>query len=555
MGPILQSALRGVFVALIAAKHRTAPSYLSCFLLGVLGAGCSLEHYARRADISVERELSKGAERTLGRRREEVLYPEPESEEPGASSGSSEPALLPGEGDLWKRYGEPRVLTIADALEIAVHTNRDYTFRLEGLYLSALSLVDQRDVFLPQLTTALNYLFADANLAPWAHGADLSATVTQNLPWGGNLTLNGVSSLDDSNDADATYSTSASIRLTQPLLRGAGVEPTIENLVQAERSLIYAIRDFELFREDFSIDVARRFYDLVQQKQSIENVRQNLLGFEFALAQADALYKVGRTSNLDVLRAKRNQLTAKSDLIEAVEGYRLVRDRFKVFLGLPVEAAIEIDPSSPTLELLDYELDSAIEIALANRLDLKNRTEQLEDARRAVRNSANRLLPDLGLSFDYNTSGGPDANFGDQTFETDSYSVGLSLVLPDDRLNERNAYRRAQIAQARAERDLVQFRDNLVIGIQGSFRELKRRKQTLDIQNELIVDQQKNLKIAQLRFEQGEVGNRDVVEAQQSLLDARNRLIREKVNYEISRLILLRNLGILFIDDKGMWTE
>jgi len=43
-----------------------------------------------------------------------------------------------------------------------------------------------------------------------------------------------------------------------------------------------------------------------------------------------------------------------------------------------------------------------------------------------------------------------------------------------------------------------------------------------------------------------------VVEANQSLLDAQNSLINEQVNYEIERLQLLRDLGILFIDETGM---
>ena len=79
--------------------------------------------------------------------------------------------------------------------------------------------------------------------------------------------------------------------------------------------------------------------------------------------------------------------------------------------------------------------------------------------------------------------------------------------------------------------------------------------QSLAIQEELIQGQDKNVKIAQLRFERGEISNRDVTEAKEALLDAQNSLINEKVNYEISRLGLLRELGILFIDDRGMFKE
>jgi outer membrane protein len=131
----------------------------------------------------------------------------------------------------------------------------------------------------------------------------------------------------------------------------------------------------------------------------------------------------------------------------------------------------------------------------------------------------------------------------------------LTLDVPIDQRPQRDAYRSAQISLARAERSFSEFQDDLEVDVQSTFRELARGKQSLDIQTQLISDQERNVKIAQLRFEQGNFSNRDVVEAQQSLLDAKNALIEEKVAYEIARLGLLKDLGVLFIDEKGMWTE
>jgi outer membrane protein TolC len=127
--------------------------------------------------------------------------------------------------------------------------------------------------------------------------------------------------------------------------------------------------------------------------------------------------------------------------------------------------------------------------------------------------------------------------------------------VPLDETDERASVRRAQIGHRQALRSYDQFEQDLVVDIRSTFRELERRKQSLDIQRQLIADQERNVKIAQILFEQGENSNRDVVEAQQSLLEARNALIREQVTYEIARLGLIRDLGILFIDEHGMWTE
>jgi len=161
-------------------------------------------------------------------------------------------------------------------------------------------------------------------------------------------------------------------------LRGAGHEVAWEGLVQAERSVVYAIRDYELYREGFSIDVASRFYDLVQQKQSLENQRRTLESQVLRAQAGRGALQRRRSPELEVLRAKRSELTSQNSLIEAEEGLKLSLDRFRIFLGLPDgEASTCTTRSRPSVEV-NYEVESAVGVALANRLDWVNRQEQLE---------------------------------------------------------------------------------------------------------------------------------------------------------------------------------
>ncbi|MFH2000668.1 MAG: TolC family protein, partial [Planctomycetota bacterium] len=155
----------------------------------------------------------------------------------------------------------------------------------------------------------------------------------------------------------------------------------------------------------------------------------------------------------------------------------------------------------------------------------------------------------------YNLSGNADPSFSNQRLDNRSYSAGLSLELPFDRVQERTALRQTQISYEQTLRSFQEFKDNLVIEIHSAFRELERRHQSLDIQRRIIADEEKNATIAEIRYRRGEISNRDLVEAKQSMLEARNNLINEKVDYEITRLGLLKDLGILFINEKGMWYE
>ena len=532
------------------SSHRPA-RVLPVIALLWLGA-CTAEQYARQAQNSADRVLKRHLEETLSQRERTVHQPLQRTSDP-----------LPG--TLPTRPRQVKELSLERALQIGVVSNRNFVTQRESLLTTALSLVSAGHAFSPQLSSTLGYIYRGDNLltdfpkGPETQNLTGTIGVSQRFPYGGRLTVDGSTALFRTNDEFAidptTYNSSVSVRLTQPLLRGFGRTVTMESLVQAERNMIYAIRNYELFREEFSIDVARQFYRLVQQAESIENARLNLEAFVFGRRQAEALFEVGRTNELDVLRARRSELTSTNSLIEAEEAFELTLDQFKVFLGLSPADEISILPEAPAFVQVQYDIVSAINVALENRLDLQNRKEQLEDSYRSEYIAKDGLLPDLNLDLGYDISLGPAGHFSAQRENPDSYSAGVSLELPLDRVDESNNYRRAQIASAQAKRDFQQFVDNLVIEVKSAFRELTRVQQSLEIQRQLIIDQEKNVTIAQLRFEQGDFSNRDVVEAQQSLLEARNALIQERVSYEIARLELLRDLGILFVDQTGMFKE
>ena len=533
-----------------SSPHRALAIRALALVVGALLSlsACSASDYARFADRHVAEVLDDRMHEVRERRENEVVYPG--TDDSSTSTGAGATAVDPD--------APPLQLGLAECLTIATQTNRDFMTQREQLFLQTLSLLGSRHIYNPRLAASLSYLLADGEGLNRADTAGLNASVTKILPTGADVRLSYAASyadIDDGLPMGVSYGSGLTLSLDQPLLRGAGRLVALEPLRQAERNLYYEVRDFELFRQDFAVDVASRYYALVQQMREIENTARNYESFEFDRKQAEALFRVGRQPELNVLRSKRSELNAYNALLAARESFGLALDRFKVFLGLPVATPVEIVPQAPEFVPLHYNVDSAIDVAFVNRLDYLNRQEQLQDAERAVRISANALLPDLDLSLSYALDAATSDDFGDRAPDLDSYDVGVTFGLPLDRRFQRNDYRASQITLTRAKRGLELFEENLRIDIRQAFRELARREQSQQIQAELIVDQERNVSIAQLRFERGEIPNRDVVEARQSLLDAQNSLIEEQVNYEIARLQLLRDLGVLFIDEKGIWTE
>jgi hypothetical protein len=76
-----------------------------------------------------------------------------------------------------------------------------------------------------------------------------------------------------------TAFSTAFAELTQPILRGFGAKnPAVENLTQAERNVIYAIRDFGFFQDQFAGDIVADYFALLTQKDVIRNRYTNYPG-------------------------------------------------------------------------------------------------------------------------------------------------------------------------------------------------------------------------------------------------------------------------------------
>jgi outer membrane protein TolC len=509
-------------------------------LLTVLAACAS--HYARQA----EEDAGELVDRTLARiradRKANLVRP---SETPahGRHEAEEPPPDIPA------------VLGLQDALRIATRRNRDYLTQVEGLELSALSVLGTRHRFRPRFSSSLAYSLSDGTGSQATQRGDFDIGVTQTLPLGGSASLTGRTNAthdDNVDDPRVDFASSVTARLNQPLLRGFGHEATYESLVQARRDLVYSIRSFELYRQDFTIDVIRAFYDLIGQQVTIENRRQNLEASRHNRDRAKEFFDVGRGTKLDMFRAEQDYLQARDRLNQEIEAYELRLDRFKIDLGLPLDVEFDLSAEPPTFEPVDIRLADAVAAALANRLDLRTSVGRVEDSERGMRIARRELLPDLGLTAGYTATFPRDRAFLHQEPMSHAYDVGIELEIPLDRMNERNAYRRSLIALARQKRRHRLAEDDVILEVREAIRRLERLEASLTIQERALESESQRVEIAKIQLEEGKVGNRDLVEAEESLLDVKNDIVQLKIDYALGRLRLLRTIGTLFLDENGV---
>ena len=256
-------------------------------------------------------------------------------------------------------------------------------------------------------------------------------------------------------------------------------------------------------------------------------------------------------------QARQKEFAARVSYLSAVEGYRSRLDSFKLLLGLPLGERIALNPGALTalgkvgLRPLPLNERAGYIAAVAGRLDVLNAIDQYEDSKRKVRVAANGLLPGFSLVADTTLANQFYSSFDPGEFKQ---SAGIKLDLPLDRLVERNAFRTARISFEKELRSLVTTLDTLREDIRQKSRSLERSRQDYLIQQNALVLANQRVDIMPIQVElDPSTDIRDVLEAQADLVRAQNAVTEAMVDYHVTRLNLLKDLGTLNVESSQFW--
>ena len=272
-----------------------SPALMACACIFYLITGCSTKHY----EVSANREAAELiAEKT----------PLVDNMDPGFQLEKLDPTdlldlpehqtLEPFLGATGQSEVGARVVSLEKAVDLATRYNRTYLTQKEDLYLQALDLALARFQYTPIFGGGADVSYTDRqriaeNTATGVDEITREKTVNSGSGIGFNwlLRTGGRIATDFSTDFvrfvsnDSSWATSSALgaSITQPLLRGAGYRIAIENLTQAERNLLYALRNFTRFRKEFTVDIVASYYQVLQNRDRVRNAFQGYESFKVSV--------------------------------------------------------------------------------------------------------------------------------------------------------------------------------------------------------------------------------------------------------------------------------
>lgn len=500
--------------------------------------------------------------------------------------------------------GEPIQLTLLDALQVAAFNNRNYQSQKDFVYQSALRLDLERDAFRATWSGVVDSVVsASLNDTGDTVGVETSPSLQVSRQFKNGMRFTSLLAVDLVNLLNGSKESSAGLSLDTsleiPLLRGSSRFVVTEPLTQAERDVVYAIYSFERFKRSFAVQIASNYLSVLQQQDRVRNSVENYERVVASTRRARRLADAGRLPGIQVDQSVQDELRARNSWISAVQSYERALDGFKITLGMPTDANIQLDRSEfdkllglsrferylePSSEETDVQVppadapvvldppsnadagpfelpeEEAILIALMNRLDLRVSVGEIVDAQRGVAIAADNLRADvtllgrasLGESRSLSSADQPDAQLRtDRGF----YSLLLGIDLPFERTSERNSYRNALINYEQTIRDLQDAEDSVKLDVRNVLRDLLEFRETIKIQAEAVRVAQRRVDSTDLFLQAGRAEIRDLLEAQNALNSAQDALTNAVVSYRIGELELQRDLGVLEVRSSGLWTE
>jgi outer membrane protein TolC len=453
-------------------------------------------------------------------------------------------------------------LSLADAVGLATANNREYQRQKEQLYLTALDLTLARHRFARRwfATVDAGYARGEADEALDA-GDDLG--FTQALAGGAqvatSIAIDWTRFL--TGDPSASLGSVLGATITQPLLRGAGRQIAQENLTQAERNVLYQIRSFNRYRQLFVVSIVNDYYRVLQQRDSVTNAQNSYESKVELRKRLEMEAGEGRTARFQVDQAEQSELNAKDSLLRSQQTYERLLDEFKIRLALPTDAEVTLDQDE--LQSLEeagitqpvYTLADALDAAFAQRLDLANSIDSVEDAQRKVLVAADNLGAELNLVAGAGADSGGGTEFNRIEFHRGDYGLGVEADLPLDRKAERNAYRETLLSLEQQRREYENDLDTVKLEVRQAYRKLLEEAESYVTQRKSLDLARQRVAVSPLLWEAGRANTRDLLESQDALLLAENSLTAALVDHTIAKLNFFRDIGVLQVQPDGMWEE
>lgn len=289
-----------------------------------------------------------------------------------------------------------------------------------------------------------------------------------------------------------------------------------------------------------TIGVGTRYLLALADASQIENARALEKADDVALRQALDSHAAGVGTNLDVLRARVQLQTQEQAVIRAENTFAKDKIALNRAMGLPADQELTLTDKSPYSEFSELPLEDAKKLAFALRKDLLSLEAQLEVAERARKAVKFERLPSLSFDGHYGVLGETTGLYHGVFAAEGKLSVP---IFEEGQLRGEREVADAQVNGLRQQ--IASLRVSIESQIRSAMLDVNSSAQLVKVAQSNVDLAGEEMDQATQRFTAGVDDNLAVVQAQAVLAAAQSQLIGTLYRYNVAKLNLARNTGVV----------
>lgn len=340
-----------------------------------------------------------------------------------------------------------------------------------------------------------------------------------------------------------TETLSASVNLNWTLFDGFNAQTNYKKLQELKS---VGELNTQLQIESFIANMSAEYYNLVQETMRMENLKFAVKLSGEQLRIVEARYQIGSFSRLDLQQARVDFNADSSRLIRQYEKVNTSRIKINELMGInDVETPVVAADTSIVLKPLESKEVLWNNVLNANTL-LQLSEKDILLSQLNLKNIQSNYYPYLRLNTGYGFS---HFNYDVGSFDTQrnwgpniGVTVGINIF---DGFNKRREQKNARTRIENTKLEKEQMRLALKSDFSNMWQAYRNNMELLKLEKENVENAHENYEIAMERYKLGDLAGIRLREAQNSLLEAEERLVSAQFNIKLNEIYLLQISGMI----------
>ena len=313
----------------------------------------------------------------------------------------------------------------------------------------------------------------------------------------------------------------------------------IRNLQSAGQEVQASIRQARNARDLIVLAVGGSFLQIVAIEARAQSAAANVASFGSIFQQASDRLEAGLATRVDVTRSKVQLQTEQQRLRSLQADLATQKLRLARIIGLPLGQSFAISGAYRFARLTDLTLGQALFTAESARTDLQAAVLSVQSAETALRAAHAEHLPSLQVSGDFGAAGITPTNKS-----IGVYTVSGTLTIPlyeGGRIRGESAEASAVLRQRQAE--LADVRGQVEEDVRQAFIDLDAAADQVGVAESNVALAHESLTQSRDRFLEGIADTVELVQAEQSVVQADDDAITAVFDHNLAKVSLARALG------------